>query len=134
MIYANQQAYYVALQESAAESDSAYFITFMLEMILQTVSATPQVSPQVNMMLEVIHGEMTRTEIQQALDLRDRKSYRERYLKPALQAGFIEMTLPDKPNSRLQRYRLSDKTRAMNEEIILARRATRHEQQQYKEL
>jgi len=46
MIYANQQAYYVALQESTAESDSAYFITFMLEMILQTVSATPQVSPQ----------------------------------------------------------------------------------------
>jgi hypothetical protein len=50
---------------------------------------------------------MTRPEIQQALGLRDRKSFRERYLKPALQAGLIEMTLPDKPNSRLQKYRLS---------------------------
>jgi len=39
--------------------------------------------------------------------LRDRKSFRERYLKPGLQAGLIEMALPDKPNSRLQKYRLS---------------------------
>jgi len=111
MIYANQESYYLALQESTAESDSAYFITFILEMILHTVSVTPQVrpqvSPQVNRILEVLHGEMTRMEIQQALGLRDRKSFRERYLKPALQAGLIEMTLPDKPNSRLQKYRLS---------------------------
>jgi len=56
--------------------------------------------------LEVLQGEMTRTEIQQALGLRDRKSVRDRYLKPALQDGAIEMTLPDKPNSRLQKYRL----------------------------
>jgi len=111
MIYANQEAYYRALQESTAESDSAYFITFILEMILHAISATPQVnpqvSPQVNRMLEVLHGEMSRTEIQQALGLRDRKSFRERYLKPALQAGLVEMTLPDKLNSRLQKYRLS---------------------------
>jgi len=81
--------------------------TFILEMILHTVSATPQENPQVERLLEVLQGEMTRTEIQQALSLRDRKSFRERYLKPALQAGLVEMTLPDKPNSRLQKYRLS---------------------------
>ncbi len=43
------------------------------------------------------------------LSLSDRKSFRERYLRPALQAGLIEMTLPDKPNSRLQKYRLIDR-------------------------
>jgi hypothetical protein len=52
-------------------------------------------------------GAMSREELQNALALRDRKSFRERYLKPALDAGLIEMTIPDKPNSRLQQYRLT---------------------------
>lgn len=47
-----------------------------------------------------------------ALGLRDRKSFRERYLRPALKAGPITMTLPDKPNSRWQRYRLTATGRA----------------------
>lgn len=40
-----------------------------------------------------------------------RKSFRERYLRPALADGLIEMIIPDKPNSRLQKYRLTDKGR-----------------------
>ena len=52
---------------------------------------------------------MTREQLQDLLGLSDRKSFRERYLRPALQAGLIEMTLPDKPNSRLQKYCLIDK-------------------------
>jgi predicted transcriptional regulator len=54
---------------------------------------------------------MSREALQDALDLQDRKSFRERYLKPALTDGLIEMTIPDKPNSRLQKYRLTDKGR-----------------------
>ncbi|WP_323815204.1 Fic family protein [Cellvibrio sp. NN19] len=50
---------------------------------------------------------MSRDELQTALGLQDRKSFSERYLKPALNAGFIEMTIPEKPNSRLQKYRLT---------------------------
>lgn len=42
------------------------------------------------------------------LGLADRKSFRERYLRPALDAGLIAMTLPSKPNSRLQRYCLTE--------------------------
>ncbi|WP_419649736.1 Fic family protein [Thiolapillus sp.] len=56
-------------------------------------------------MLGVLQGEMSRSELMTALGLSDRKSFRERYLQPALQAGMIEMTIPDKPNSRLQKYR-----------------------------
>ena len=55
---------------------------------------SPQVNPQVS------------PQVGQLLQLKDRKSFSARYLKPALQAGFIEMTIPDKPNSRVQQYRL----------------------------
>ncbi len=54
---------------------------------------------------------MSRETLQNLLKLQDRKSFRERYLQPALAEGFIEMTIPGKPNSRLQRYRLTDKGR-----------------------
>ncbi len=52
---------------------------------------------------------MTREALQAALGLSDRKSFRERYLKPALDEGLIEMTIPDRPRSRLQQYRLTDR-------------------------
>lgn len=76
-----------------------------------TPQVAPQVTPQVASLLKAIQAEMTREVIQSALGLHDRKSFRERYLKPALADGMIEMTLPDKPNSRLQKYRLTDKGR-----------------------
>ena len=55
---------------------------------------------------------MTRTEVQKALDLRGQANFRDRYLEPTLEAGLVEMTIPDKPRSRLQKYRLTDKGRA----------------------
>lgn len=82
----------------------------MLQMILSTIeSSTPQVTPQVSDLLKALKGDMSRDDLQAALDLQDRKSFSERYLKPALNAGLIEMTIPEKPNSRLQKYRLTHK-------------------------
>jgi len=114
LIFKHQAAYYRAIQESTQKTDSAPFIAFMLRMILDTVTisapqVTPQVTPQVGDLLAVIRGEMGREELQDALSLSDRKSFRERYLRRALADGLIEMTIPDKPNSRLQKYRLTDK-------------------------
>ncbi|MFA5531712.1 MAG: Fic family protein [Thiohalomonadaceae bacterium] len=117
LVHAHQAEYYRALDESTQGNDSAPFIAFMLRMILDAVvTTTPQVArqvtPQVMRLLAAMRGdEMSREAIQGALGLQDRKSFRERYLKPALAAGLVEMTLPDKPNSRLQRYRLTQKGR-----------------------
>lgn len=116
LVFDHQQKYYQALQESSNQADSAPFITFMLQMILDTLSAftpqvTPHVAPHVGELLAAIRGEMSREALQSALGLKDRKSFRERYLGPALAEGLVEMTLPGKPSSRLQKYRLTGKGR-----------------------
>ena len=50
---------------------------------------------------------MNRKQIQEALGLKNTKHIRKTYLLPSLQAGLIEMTIPDKPRSKNQRYRLT---------------------------
>lgn len=113
LVHQHQGDYYQAINKSTAQTDSAPFIAFMLTMIRDALhnSATPQVdhqvSPQVAAMLKALKGEMTREQLQTSLGLSDRKSFRQRYLLPALEAGWLEMTRPDKPQSRLQKYRLS---------------------------
>ena len=56
----------------------------------------------VKRLLVVLECEMSRAELQEALMLDDRKHFVSAYLKPALDRGFVEMTLPDKPNSSKQ--------------------------------
>jgi ATP-dependent DNA helicase RecG len=56
---------------------------------------------------------MSRKQTQDILQLKGRANFEERYLKPAIETGFIELTIPDKPQSRLQKYRLTEKGRAV---------------------
>jgi len=115
LIFENQAEYYQAIQESTHKTDSAPFIAFMLRMILDTVtSSTPEVAPEVTpevRLLSVLAGEMTRQQLKEALGLKDDEHFRKAYLLPALEAGLIEMTIPDKPRSSKQKYRLTEKGR-----------------------
>ena len=56
---------------------------------------------------------MARTDAQAKVNLKGQANFRDRYLEPALEAGLIEMTIPGKPRSRLQKYRLTAKGRAL---------------------
>lgn len=107
LVHARQGDYYRATRESSAEGESTKFIEYMLDTILAALR-TPQVTPQVERLLSVLQGTMSRRQIQHALRLRDRKSLRERYLLPALQDGYVEMTRPDAPSAKNQRYRLTE--------------------------
>ena len=68
---------------------------------------TGQVAQEVISLLDCMNDEMTRAQIMDALNLAGRDNFRNLYLIPALETGLIEMTIPDKPNSRLQKYRLT---------------------------
>lgn len=67
---------------------------------------TPQVTPQVEQLLAVMGDEeVSLREIAERLGLSDRKNVMKQYVGPALEAGRVERTIPDKPTSRLQKYR-----------------------------
>ncbi len=110
LVRARQSEYYEAIRRSSADGESTALVAFMLETILaavRTPQEAPQVTPQVMRLFSVLDGEMSRREILNALGLSDRKSLRQRYLLPALQGGYVEMTRPDAPNARNQKYRLT---------------------------
>jgi hypothetical protein len=64
-----------------------------------------------------MHGDLSRSEIQEKLKLTDKKNFKENYLKPALEQVLIVMTIPDKPNSSLQKYRLTTKGKSLKDTI-----------------
>ena len=77
---------------------------------------TCKVSPQVEVLLKALFGvdkPLTRQELQTQLALKDRESFREHYIKPALDLGLIEMSIPEKPNSGFQQYRLTKQGRKL---------------------
>ena len=70
--------------------------------------------------VQVLHKskkEMTRNELQKALKLENRGHFLQEYLQPALDRGLIEMTLPDRPTSKKQKYRLTELGRSVAEEL-----------------
>ncbi|TAL31659.1 MAG: Fic family protein [Spirochaetes bacterium] len=122
IVHKHQADYYEALNSSTRNGESSAFIEFMLAMILDalgplvTPEVAPQVTPEVKKMLLIMDGELSRKQIQEKLGLKDEKHFRESYQQPAVAQGLIEMTIPGKPNSRLQKYRITPKGIACSKE------------------
>ena len=101
----------------------------------QVTKDTPQVTentPQVRM--QSLHGKssfqderiiaflkcfqdvpLKASELRQRMNLSDRKSFNDKYIKPCLERKWIEMTIPDKPNSQNQAYRITQRGRDVME-------------------
>ncbi len=109
----NQAEYYEAIRLSTGEGKSNRFIVFMLNAInsaikdiaKDTIRHYNHLSKQISELLGVMSAyPMTALEIMEKLNLKSRDGFRKNYLLPALRAGLIGMTVPDKPTSRNQMY------------------------------
>ena len=116
LIRSRQEEYYNVLGKSDRDADSSAFVEFLLQVILDTLQNTAvvgnddveeQTDPLVDKLRDAIGKDaLSATEIMKRLGLSHRPTFRQNYLNPALSRGVIEMTIPDKPNSRNQKYRL----------------------------
>ncbi|HWQ43651.1 MAG TPA: transcriptional regulator [Desulfosporosinus sp.] len=66
-----------------------------------------QVTVQVKRLMIALGNEtLSAKELLERLRLKHRPTLSNNYLRPALELGLIEMTVPDKPNSSRQKYRI----------------------------
>lgn len=109
-----QDEYYNAIAKCHADGLSTIFITFMLsqiDKILDTVSVqisedNEQLSEYVKKLLDVMEYDIPypAKTLMEKLGLKSREGFRRNYLRPAIDRNLVRMTIPDKPNSRNQRY------------------------------
>lgn len=121
LIQSRQKEYYDALGAADKQADSAGFVELMLEIIRDSLTeitvvgrSTDQDSDQVTVqdkmpverILSALSDEtLSATELMERLGLSHRPTFRKNYLNPALEQKLIERTIPDKPNSKNQKYR-----------------------------
>ena len=72
------------------------------KLVTKTVTKQTEI---VNEILAFCGMPRTLTEIMEHVGLKHRSNTKQRYIDPLLQNGFLIMTIPDKPNSRNQRYK-----------------------------
>lgn len=76
---------------------------------------TEQVTEQVESVISVMgKKDYSRTEIMELVGVKHRPTFLYNYLQPAIEQGFIEMTIPQKPKSSKQKYRLTQKGKNLN--------------------
>ena len=75
-------------------------------MIAQLGTADSSVSEYVRRMLSVMEYDVpyTASAIMEKLGLKSKETFRKNYMTPAIEQGLVEMTIPEKPQSRNQRY------------------------------
>ena len=109
-----QEDYYAAIARCHVDGESTFFIEFMLaqiDKILDEFSdqireVHEQTTEYVKKLLGIMEYDIpyTSSALMERLGLKSKEGFRRNYLKPAVDMNFIQMTIPDKPNSRNQRY------------------------------
>ena len=109
-----QDEYYDAIAKCHVDGASTFFIEFMLsqiDKILDDVSVqisedNEQLSECVKRLLDAMEYNIPYTSkaLMEKLGLKSKEGFLRNYLRPATYMNLIRMTIPDKPNSRNQRY------------------------------
>ena len=117
--HARQGAYYGAIRQSSNEGESTPFVAFMLDAILDALrspAATDQagdrVTDRVTTLITALQaGSKSTAALMAELGLSHRPTFRNNYIHPAISAGLVEMTWPESPSARNQKYRLTARGR-----------------------
>jgi Fic family protein len=122
----DQQAdYYKVLAACDKAGNSTAFTEFLLSSLRTALreiaghefsgaQVSEQVSEQVAKILRACSkGPQTKAQLLESAGLANAYLNYKRHILPLLQSGVIEMTLPDKPQSRLQKYRLTSQGRTL---------------------
>ena len=115
MIRDNRSRYYETINRSNEAGESTEFIGFVLQMIeavladhAGTEHDAEYVTEQVERLIGVFgEGAYAAKELMAALGLNHRPTFLYNYLQPAIKTGLIQMTRPESPRSRNQKYRLT---------------------------
>lgn len=109
-----QEEYYQAIARCHTDGAADFFIEFMLrqinrildDVLKEAVQEGEQVTEYVKRLLKVMEYDVpyTAAAIMDKLGLKSRETFRRHYLNPAMERKLVEMTVPDKPRSRNQRY------------------------------
>ncbi len=121
LIQSRQKEYYDALGIADRKVDSSGFVELMMEIIRDSLNevavvgrstdqdsdqVTDQDKNQIDRIISAIGEDtLSAAEIMARLGLSHRPTFRKNYLNPALEQNLIERTIPDKPNSKNQKYR-----------------------------
>jgi len=122
LIRERQEEYYRVLGDCDGSADSGKFVEFLLTIIddalgemANTEQVDEQVTEQVKKLLNAMdYQEYSTKEMMALLQLKHRPSFRDNYLLPAVRQGYIEMTIPEKPNSSKQKYRKRGRPKLVN--------------------
>lgn len=109
-----QDDYYDAIAKCHVHGESTVFIEFMLSQIdrilddvsVQISEENEKLSEGIKRLLEAMEYDIPYTSkaLMEKLGLKSREGFRRNYLHPAIEMNLIRRTIPDKPNSRNQRY------------------------------
>ena len=121
LIQSRQKEYYDALGVADKQADSAGFVELMLEIIRDSLrevtvvgrfysqdndQVTDQDKTPISRLLSALgDNTLSASELMERLGLSHRPTFRKNYLNPALEQNLIERTIPNKPNSRNQKYK-----------------------------
>lgn len=109
-----QDEYYEAIARCHVDGASTIFIEFMLSQIdkilddisIQISEDNERFSECIKKLLAVMEYDIPYTgkTLMEKLGLKSKEGFRRNYIRPAIDMNLICMTIPDKPNSRNQRY------------------------------
>ncbi|MEZ2720900.1 Fic family protein [Paenalcaligenes hominis] len=140
LVYANQLDYYQAIANSTAQTNSAPFVEFMLGVISQTLrqqilseeqESTQDLEQRLESQLElrlesnlaakvllfIKDQPLSKSELAASLGHKSISGELNKQVKALLEKQWIQMTIPDKPTSRQQKYELTTQGKELLQQL-----------------